>query len=401
MVNNPLMSDESAVLESEPVGEARKTRFTGRRLAGVVASLLPVLTVLGAAHAYVAWRIGLASPAFSWLVWGGMAALILGVWAHFSFSKPVAKVMQNVGFVWLGTFGLLFTLCLIGDGVTLLGAAFSSLSAQWPETRAWSIMTVSAVLLLVGYLVAQNPRVKKVDIVLDALPKSFDGFRVVQLSDIHISSNLGKSFATRLVDIVNSLRADVIAVTGDAVDGSVERLRDEVAPFSAFASRHGLYFVTGNHEYYHGADAWMEEWRRLGHTVLHNQHVTLSRGADVVVLAGVSDVQGAQFGVHHAPSAKGALEGAPIEAVRLLLAHQPRFAAKAAAHRVDLMLSGHTHAGQMFPFMFFVKLQQPVLAGLRRLHGVLTYTSAGTGYWGPPFRIGTRGEVTLITLRAP
>ncbi len=226
-----------------------------------------------------------------------------------------------------------------------------------------------------------------------------DGTRIVQISDVHIGETLGRDFAQQVADTVNSLKPDLVAVTGDMIDGSVARLREDVAPLGTMRARYGVFFVTGNHEYYSGGAAWETEARRLGMTVLHNEHRVIEHQGAQLVVGGVTDLEGARFAESHAPRVDLAFAGAP-SAPRILLAHQPRFAKAAAKENVSLMLSGHTHGGQIFPFMFFVKLQQPVIGGFATLSGVPTYTSNGTGYWGPPFRVGPRGEVTEITLRA-
>ncbi len=163
-------------------------------------------------------------------------------------------------------------------------------------------------------------------------------------------------------------------------------------------AQHGVFYVTGNHEYYHGGSAWEAEGRKLGFTVLHNEHRLVADGK--LVIGGVTDLEGGRFSEAHTPRVDLAFAQAPAGVPRVLLAHQPRFAKHAKNAGVSLMLSGHTHGGQIFPFMVFVRLQQPVVRGLEMIHGVQTYTSNGTGYWGPPIRLGPRGEVTELILRA-
>jgi predicted MPP superfamily phosphohydrolase len=200
---------------------------------------------------------------------------------------------------------------------------------------------------------------------------------------------------------VNALRADMVAVTGDLVDGSVQELASHVAPLSALASRHGTFFVTGNHEYYSGVDAWVVELRRLGMQVLMNEHVLLQHDGESLALAGVSD-----FGAHHFDATQrsdphAAMAGVPVATMlRVLLAHQPRSAVAAAQAGFHLQLSGHTHGGQFLPWNFLVRLQQPFTAGLNRLQGLWVYTSRGTGYWGPPKRLGAPSEITHLRLVA-
>jgi predicted MPP superfamily phosphohydrolase len=178
----------------------------------------------------------------------------------------------------------------------------------------------------------------------------------------------------------------------------VEKLREDVRPLGQLRARHGVFYVTGNHEYYWGAREWMAEMARLGMSVLHNAHELVTLGNDSLVVAGVSDHNGGQFFPDHVPSPRKALSGAPADVPRILLAHQPRTASLVMGERVDLQLSGHTHAGQLFPFNFFVRLQQPVVKGLKRIDGVLTYTHQGTGFWGPPMRLGTFPEIAELTL---
>jgi predicted MPP superfamily phosphohydrolase len=279
-----------------------------------------------------------------------------------------------------------------------LASRVTTLGPQWEAWRALGVVGLVVPALAYGFHVSRRPVTKRVSIEVPGLDPALYGYRIVQLSDVHIGETLGRDFAQQVTDQVNALSPDAVVVTGDLIDGSVARLHEEVAPLGGLRGRDGVFYVTGNHEYYHGGSAWMAEGRRLGWHVLHNEHRVVGGGK--LVIGGVTDVEGARFSEAHAPRVDLAFASAPAGVPRVLLAHQPRFAARAKDANVALMLSGHTHGGQIFPFMFFVKLQQPVIGGLQRIHGVLTYTSNGTGYWGPPFRIGPRGEVTEVTLRA-
>jgi predicted MPP superfamily phosphohydrolase len=192
-----------------------------------------------------------------------------------------------------------------------------------------------------------------------------------------------------------------VAVTGDLVDGSVRELASHVAPLSALASRHGTFFVTGNHEYYSGADAWVVELRRLGLQVLVNEHVLLQHDGESLALAGVSDFSAHHFDAKQRSDPHAAMAGVPAATMlRVLLAHQPRSALAAAQAGFHLQLSGHTHGGQFLPWNLLVRLQQPFTAGLNRLQGLWVYTSRGTGYWGPPKRLGAPSEITHLRLVA-
>jgi hypothetical protein len=190
----------------------------------------------------------------------------------------------------------------------------------------------------------------------------------------------------------------MVAVTGDLVDGSVAQLRSHVAPLGGLTSRHGTYFVTGNHEYYSGVTAWVAELRDLGVNVLLNEHVVLRHNDSALVIAGVTDHSGHHFDASHRSDPVAAIATAPDDVVRILLAHQPRSAAAALQAGFQLQLSGHTHGGQFWPWNFFVRLQQPFTAGLHRLQSLWVYTSRGTGYWGPPKRFGAPSEITHLRL---
>lgn len=332
------------------------------------------------------------------LLWTFFGSIFAGFLGGRFFPRPVAKVFQWLGFVWMGAFGLLLVGTSVSDLALFITSKFMVVEPTWPTLRALGVLAVVAPALVWGFYVSRRPETKRVTVEIPGLDRSLDGFRIAQISDVHIGETLGRDFAKQVADQVNALEPDLVAVTGDLIDGSVARLRDEVAPLGQLRGKHGVFYVTGNHEYYHGGSSWEAEGRKLGFTVLHNEHRVVADGK--LVVGGVTDVEGARFSEAHAPRVDLAFAQAPAGVPRILLAHQPRFAKQAKDALVSLMLSGHTHGGQIFPFMAFVLLQQPVIGGFARIHGVPTYTSNGTGYWGPPFRIGPRGEVTEITLKA-
>jgi predicted MPP superfamily phosphohydrolase len=223
----------------------------------------------------------------------------------------------------------------------------------------------------------------------------------VQISDIHVGPTIKRGYLDAIVTAVNALNADMIAITGDLVDGSVHALAPHTAPLARLTARHGAYFVTGNHEYYSGAPAWMAEITRLGVRVLANEHVILQHDGAALLLAGVSDYGAHHFIAAHRSDPAAALAGAPQQMrPRILLAHQPRTATAAASAGFDLQLSGHTHGGQFWPWNLFVRLQQPFTAGLHRLNDLWIYINSGTGYWGPPNRFGVPSEITRLRLVA-
>ena len=331
-----------------------------------------------------------------------------------SAAKPVADTWKWIGLLSMGWFSSVFVLTLVRDVGLLLAWAASSVGGwaiDWPLATAWSaagVPLIATATSLIGFVNARRTaRVRRVDVPIAGLPAALQGFTIAQLSDIHVGPTIKGGYIHRIVEAVNKLGADVVAITGDLVDGSVPELRDHIAPLGDLRARHGTYVVTGNHEYYAGAPAWIAELRRIGLRVLLNEHVVLRQDtpgrstgdSEALVLAGVTDYTAGHFDATQASDPEGALAGAPTgSTTRVLLAHQPRSAPAAAEAGYQLQLSGHTHGGQFFPWNLFVPLQQPFTAGLHRLKDMWVYVSRGTGYWGPPKRFGAPSEITLLRL---
>ncbi|WP_307820046.1 metallophosphoesterase [Saccharothrix algeriensis] len=252
---------------------------------------------------------------------------------------------------------------------------------------------------VVGHGVTQalgDPLVKRVPVVLGKLDPRLSGYRIAVVSDIHLGPLLGRSHTERIVRMINEQQVDLVAVVGDLVDGTVQELGEAAAPLGDLVSTHGAYFVTGNHEYYSGVEPWLAELDRLGVHPLRNERLRVERAGAGFDLAGVNDVTGANFadGPDFAKALGGRDERDPV----VLLAHQPVQVREAAAHGVDLQLSGHTHGGQMFPFHLAIGLQQPVRSGLVEVDGTQVYTSNGAGFWGPPVRVGAPPDITVVEL---
>lgn len=304
------------------------------------------------------------------------------------------------GMLAMGLFSSLLVLTVLRDVALLLAMPFGLGSTAVTTASALAVPVLAVAVTLVGFINARRiARVVRVDVPIVGLPAALHGYAIAQISDIHVGATIKRGYLDAIVERVNSLQADAIAITGDLVDGSVSRLRVHTEPLSRLRSRDGTFFVTGNHEYYSGAEQWIIELRRLGVTVLLNEHVVRERDGAAIVLAGVTDYTAHLFHESHRSSPKAALAGAPASAgVKILLAHQPRSAPAAAEAGFDLQLSGHTHGGQFFPWNLFVPLQQPFVAGLDRLASMWVYTSRGTGYWGPPKRFGAPSEITHLRL---
>ena len=244
------------------------------------------------------------------------------------------------------------------------------------------------------------PQIDRVRIPLAKLPRSMDGLRIATVSDIHIGPLAGRAHTERIVATINRLDADLVAVVGDLVDGTVAELGDAAAPLRDVRARYGSFFVTGNHEYYSGVAEWVAEVDRLGLRVLQNQRQEILARGGALDLAGVNDLSGTGVGVAAGPDFDAALGGRDPSRPVVLLAHQPIQVHEAARHGVDLQLSGHTHGGQIVPFSYLVRLQQPVVSGHGTIDGTQLYVTNGAGFWGPPVRVGAPPQVTLVELRS-
>lgn len=365
-----------------------------------------------------------------------LTALFLLMWSAMPLSRLVGRQLSSpflwVAYIWMGTLALV-CVTLAGSDLVRLGAGLLTklrasiaeapvAGAIDPERRALferilGLGTLGTAATLSGYALFEGLRrvaVKKVTVPLSRLPQEFAGFRIVQLTDVHIGPTISGPWLRGVVAQVNALNPDVVVITGDLVDGSVASLGVHVAPLADLRAPHGVFFVTGNHEYYAGADEWIAELARLKVRTLRNEHVSLPRtpGAQGprIDLIGIDDYQGHSF-PSHGPDLPRAITGRDAKNVAVLLAHQPKAVEEAFQHGIDLQLSGHTHGGQLWPWGHLVKLQQPYVAGLIRHAGsagekpatgiahTMLYVSCGTGYWGPPMRLAAPAEITEITLQ--
>lgn len=372
-------------------------------------SFFTAASVLVLLHFYIGVRL---LPALALGPFGsgvGIALLILS-----GVLMPAAMMSRSVesqhwadrvawaGMLMMGWFSSTFVLTLLRD-VALL-PAWLMLPAQYREPvvhgSAVAVVGLALFATLAGLVNARRrARVVHVDVPIANLPGALHGFSIAQISDVHVGSTIKRGYVDAIVDAVNELKVDVIAVTGDLVDGSVAQLAEHVAPLARLRARHGAYFVTGNHEYYSGERNWTRKLRELGLKVLMNQHVVLDHDGKPLVIAGVTDFGAHHFNLDQRSDPSASLLGMPANSgPKILLAHQPRSAPAAAAAGFDLQLSGHTHGGQFWPWTLFVRFQQPFTAGLHRLNQLWIYVSRGTGYWGPPKRFGAPSEITRIRL---
>ena len=360
---------------------------------------------------YIGWRL---LPALTTGPVGLLAgvAVLLAACALIPFSVGSRSTTLNrrtadriawIGLTTMGFFSTLFVMTVLRDGFLL--AAHLVLAAPRVALlrgpSAWWTLGLTALSTLIGLLIARRPRLVEISIPVDNLPAALEGFSIAQISDLHVGPTIKRGFVERIVTRVNHLQADVVAITGDLVDGSVLDLGPHTAPLAELTARHGVYFVTGNHEYYSGATAWTAELRRLGLTVLENEHVMLAHDGAALLLAGITDYSAHHFDPARRSDPAGALHGAPAHTgPKILLAHQPSSAVAAAEAGYDVQLSGHTHGGQFWPWNLFVGYFQPFTSGLNRLRHLSIYVSRGTGYWGPPNRFIVPAEITRIRLTA-
>jgi len=367
--------------------------------------ILAVTLVLGAAFAYLVWRLtyapwqcfALAVPFV--LVWMVPAVY----WARDREKHgPLDDWMQRASYLSMAWLSFLFVFSLARDALLLLAAASPAMSGVHEFLGGGVLLVYAASLLalLIGALAARRgPHVRHVDIAVEGLVPELEGFRIAQISDLHVGLNIRRRYVERVVEKAQALAPDLVALTGDIVDKPIAHIEHDVAPLAALAPGGRAFFVLGNHDCYCGAEPWMAHFRSMGIRVLANSHEAVSKGGATLVVGGVVDPAARLYDRSLAPSPDAAAAGSPPGDFRLLLAHNPKLAPLAAAAGWDLQLSGHTHAGQFFPWTLVIHLfHTPHVAGLSREGKMWVYVSAGTGTWGPPVRMGTEPELTLIRL---
>jgi len=383
------------------------------RLALIVLLLLVAASLLVGAHWYLAQRLvlepGLAPPwrgVLLGVVAGLGASLVLQPLAERGPAPRLARLLAWPAAVWMGLVFLLLVLLGVSDAALwLLGSAALAASgaadaeASAAGARAAGVVAIALVAAAWGLRSAlRPPQLRRVEIALARWPKALDGFRIVQISDVHIGPLLGRRFSEQLVARVNALAPDLVAITGDLVDGAVRRLAADVEPFARLGARHGVFFVTGNHDHYSDADAWAEHVAGLGLRVLRNERVCIRAGGAAFDLIGVDDHRGDWVGGGGEDLPK-ALHGRDAARPAVLLAHDPSTFKRASALGVDLQISGHTHGGQIWPFGALVRLVIPFVAGRYRRNGAELYVSRGAGFWGPPMRLFAPAEIGELVLR--
>jgi predicted MPP superfamily phosphohydrolase len=402
-----------------PPGHVASLRYAMGRFTSFAIFVTVLVLVLAGLHYYIWARLvrdtHLPQP---WATIALAALVILAVGLPLSRfvmrgHLAVARVVSWPLYIWLGATFFFFVLLLSADlarFIGWIGARWASGSRSVDLERRTLVARVlgGAIVTVTAGLTALAVRsalgrvaVRRVPVTLSRLPPALSGLTLVQLTDIHVGPTIGRAFIEEIVAHTNALNPDVIAITGDLIDGSVADLGDAVAPLGRLRARYGVYFVTGNHEYFSGAAAWIAELTRLGIRCLRNERVSIGTADASFDLAGVDDRSAARFSEEgHGEDLPKALGGRDPEREVILLAHQPKSVFEAERFGIGLQLSGHTHGGQVWPFNFIVRLQQPFVSGLHRHGSAQIYVSRGTGYWGPPMRLGAPAEITQIVLLA-
>ncbi|PJZ59068.1 metallophosphoesterase [Leptospira barantonii] len=382
--------------------------------------------IIGLGYTYTGIRLIPGLGAQGWLSWFAWILILL-----FTLSIPVSyyisltskqegiqTAFSYLAFTGLGFFTILFSLVLLKDittvslhGITQLfpspsssdngsGSELIQRKEFLNQLLSFSVLGLAGGLTGIGFYQAHKKlKVIHVDVVEKNLHSSLDGFKIVQVSDIHIGPTIKKSFLESVVKTINELEPDLIAITGDLVDGPVSKLGHHITPLADLKSKHGTFFVTGNHEYYSGALSWIREVQKHGIRVLLNEHEILEHGAANLTLAGVTDLKAGTIIAEHKTDPYQAMKGGEKSDYKILLAHQPNSVFEGADAGFDLQLSGHTHGGQYFPGNLLIYLAQKFVAGLHKHKDTWIYVSRGTGYWGPPIRLGAPSEISVIRLK--
>ena len=381
------------------------------------------ITLLGIMHGYVGWKIfsGLNLNS-SFAIVGIILLAILTLlpvlpilFRYNGYESSFLDKLSLIGYTSLGFFTLSFVAFLSKDLLFKVWGFISSFfSADVKQQMALDAgkrefleKSLSiGILSLIGpttaygyYSARKGPTIINQDIYLKNLPDSFENFTIAQISDLHVGPTIKKPYVEKVVNQISTINPDLIAITGDMVDGSIDYLRRDLEPLSQVVAKYGTYFVTGNHEYYSGAERWLDETDRMGFTNLVNDNKLITIKDQNIALAGVNDYRAHQIIPSHRSNPQAALKGINSKKVKILLAHQPSSIFQANEAGFDLQISGHTHGGQFWPFTYPTKQANPYLSGLHDHNGTQIYVNSGTGYWGPPLRLGVTAEITLFRLK--
>ena len=381
--------------------------------------LLVVILVLSTLHGYVILRV---LPAFGltnnslWLLivlifFFSALPILPPILRMIGYENKLIDKFSLLGYTSFGFFSFTFMIFLFRDIFLQVIQLIENLfrGSESIDTSKRDFLIKASSLAIIGssgistaygfYNSRRGPSIVNQDVFLKNLPQEFEGFTIAQISDLHVGPTIKKPYVLKVLEEISKINPDIIAVTGDLIDGSVEYLRKDLEPFIDLVAPYGTYFVTGNHEYYSGVDQWLEETNRLGMTNLINSNTVITKSNSDIILAGITDYRAHQIKKSHNSSPELALKNISKDKTKILLAHQPNSIYDVNKAGADLQLSGHTHGGQFWPFTYPTKLANAYLSGLHNHNGTQIYVNSGTGYWGPPLRLGVPAEITLIRLR--
>ena len=364
--------------------------------------ILIALAIFSALFLYLGFRItGIGN--YSWLVATisiGLLLLYPLVW-YGILPDRLDKVVRAVVHFDMGFLSIMVIFLIVRD---IIFVPLKSIKPQWAATAFsctifYIMAVVTVVLLAYGYWNAQQgPKVVTIEVPMKDLPVALQNYSILQITDLHAGAGIDREYVQHVVDVARGTKVDLIALTGDIADGDFSKFKDCLEPLQELPKQSPVLYIMGNHEYIRDDEQWLAYFKKTGFTVLLNEHMVIKKGDASIIFAGVIDPAAKETDPEKGPSIAQSLQGSPTTDVRILLAHQPNIAKEAAAH-FDLQLSGHTHAGQFFPWNIAIKVLQPYAYGLKKCSSMWVYTNPGTGYWGPPIRLGTTSEISIIKLK--
>lgn len=338
--------------------------------------LLFIAGIIGPIYFYLGWSL---NSAFAWILLTVLFTLVL----TFPFIRQRPSVIQ-LTFLAMGFLSYLIVFVIFKDLIQLTGIEIPPY---------WTYLLSLAAVLLGTFIAHRGPTLVKLKLPVSDLPEDLEGFRIIQISDLHVGPTIGKKYVEKIVETTNELKADLIALTGDIGDGPVAKYRDDIAPFGRLQSRYGVFYVPGNHEYYWNANEWMNVMNNLKAVVLLNRGKIIHVNKADLLIGGVSDPAG-----FPKPDPVSVYQSGADTHYKILLSHRPGIASQAAALGFNLQLSGHTHGGQFFPWTIVVRFVHKHFLGHHNVHGMWLNVNSGTGSWGPFLRLGTTSEITQIEL---
>jgi predicted MPP superfamily phosphohydrolase len=369
-------------------------------------ALLVFTAILFFSYFYIGIR--LASNSLHWVVLLFLFTLLFSFpfvhWHYEAVSWPRAKVLlQRSIYLALGFSSWLLVLTFVRDILIfftfLFGGPFIA-DHMVDFSSGFPLFFIALALTFAGTWQAYyGVHLHEISVPISNLPADLDGFRIAQISDLHVGPTIGEKYVRKVVDLVKSAKPDITALTGDIGDGLVASLKESIQPLKELSPAGRIFYVPGNHEYYWKVDEWLAEFAKLGATVLNNCGIRIDHNGKSIWIGGVSDPAGTLLSRENTPNVKKAASGSEGSDFKLLLSHRPSLAQAASDAGFNLQLSGHTHGGQFWPWTYVVQYFHLYVMGLVRHDKIWLYVSPGTGSWGPPMRVGTTPEVTLLKLQ--